>query len=919
MSGYINVITGTPVSAEPEQVQRTKAAPKRASRPSSKGLGCQDCPLHKADGVRKVKNLEYVTDDRSIFVWGIAPGAVENRERVEFRGPAGQLLWKTLKPFKITRKDVNVQNVVRCWPTTTTGGRIADRPPTLAEIKCCSLYTMQALEKAQATTAVHLVFGQVAAKALLKGEYRKDRPIFWSEKLNAKVYALDHPSYFLRGGSQTRLREWHMRIAEAVNSAKRKGRYAYLEQQDYKLVRTAKAARRVVRRARTAGRAGKPVAFDIEYGYVDKSGKPCPADMPGARRVILVVGVSWAKGLARTFVIDHPEVWGSPERNGIVAALKSLLEDSRIQFVAHHGTADEKPLRQELDIRITSYDFDTNYSTYLAWPQLKKYGLDHLSVVRIPEFAGYKEIISQHLSQPANFATIPLAVMRLYNGADCDVTLRLQHLTKQWDGPLLRTYRDVAYILDDMQTRGPYFDQVYYDRVVKERVPNRLKVVTKQIRKIAGRKDFNPNAPQQIAEVVYDRLGFVAPEGYSDRSTAAEVLRIYSQDKRDGLFPKLTIEYRELSRMEGTYLQNYLASAQLHGGQLRTIWWLTGTITGRLRSGGKDRGSEGIINFQNLHGEPMLQNLLISDPRWRRVRKHAKRTSDGFRVVALDPLRDLRTFLNFDYGQIEIRIAAELSGDPLLLAAVESGDIHSAVGHELTGWPIDKIKHDKETRTLVKNIHFGVLYGMSPKSLYEFLIGLGIKITRERVNELHARYFKRYRRVKMLVEHLREFAEKHHYVETMFGFRRPITTDPDEDGRTTFWGNQAINSPIQGTAHQLLLFAMATLKQKPKTYSRLSVPVMEVHDALSFYSTVDETKEAHEQGIHLLQRGVPEYIEKNFSRTLKVPLVAEAKSGFRLGSLVDYSGQSRRKFLSDWLKYDYDLEQKISAKWDLAA
>lgn len=898
---------------------RTPSVNITKKRPAPASLGCETCPLNDEPGIRKVKRLKYVTG-KSIFVWGIAPGMVENNEGEEFLGPSGQMLWQELRRVGIRRRDCDVQNVVRCWPTEEdpVSFRIKDRAPTKAEIKCCSVYTHNALARNAGKAAVHLVFGQVAAQALLGREYKKSVPTFWSEKLQAKVYVMQHPSYFLRGGSRHRLQEWRIRLGEAAKDAKRHGRFTYLEEQDYRLVRNRKTAMRAYRAIKAAAKRGKYTAFDIEYGWTDKNGQACKAGE--GQKTMLVIGFCWTPGVSRVFVLDHPDApLTKKERPGVLEALGLILSDKTILKCAHHGTADVKPIEELLGIKVNGYDFDTNYSTYLKWPQLKAYGLDNLSQQRVPMFAGYKDIVHQYLDvENPNYATIPLKVMVLYNGGDCDVCRRLQYQTRDKRGPLLRTYKDVAFVLDDMQTRGPYFDKKYYDTAVA-RIPARLKKVTRDLRVIARDPEMNLNTPAKIAAVVYDKLKFEPIEGYSPRSTAAEVLRMMSQNPKKGEFPKLVIEYRELSRMEGTYLKNYLESAELNDGQLRTLWWLTGTITGRLRSGGRKNGQQGIINFQNLHGEPMLQNLLISDPRWRRIYQLKKSLSKREWDEVLERVLDLQVFLAFDYAQIEIRIAAEISGDPLLLAAIASGDIHTAVGYELTGWDKDKIKNDKQVRTLIKNIHFGILYGMSKKSLYQFLLGLGIQISEHRCAQLHDRYFHRFRKVREMIEDLQRFAERHGYVETLFGFRRPINLDVDEDGRGTYWGNQAINSPIQGTAHQLLLFAMATLHRKRNTYKKLQVPVMEVHDALDFYVKLRDLPEARAEGISLLQSGVNEYIAANFKKTLSIPLVAESTAGFRLGVMPEYHGGDVVEFLKGWKRKNKEVEEKIESKWGTVA
>lgn len=280
---------------------------------------------------------------------------------------------------------------------------------------------------------------------------------------------------------------------------------------------------------------------------------------------------------------------------------------------------------------------------------------------------------------------------------------------------------------------------------------------------------------------------------------------------------------------------------------------------------------------------------------------------------------NLRCFFALDYSQAEIRMLAELSGDPILLKQFQEGfDIHSSIGHELTGWSKERIKADSKTRQLVKNMVFAIIYGVSRDGLYDYVIAKvreqdGEKadlksISRKKLISLYDAFFKKYKYVKRFIEKMREQAAALHYVDTLFGFRREITEQ--DDSRETFWGNQAVNSPIQGTAHQLILMAIALLQQKPKTYALLQTPLMEVHDALYFFVKVRDLPEAYKQGIQLLKHDVVKYAEKRFKYQLKVPLEAEAEAGFCLGSLVEYTGQPVAEFLKEWKKEHLEVEEK---------
>ena len=270
---------------------------------------------------------------------------------------------------------------------------------------------------------------------------------------------------------------------------------------------------------------------------------------------------------------------------------------------------------------------------------------------------------------------------------------------------------------------------------------------------------------------------------------------------------------------------------------------------------------------------------------------------------------NLDVYLGADHSQLEIRVLAQMSRDKLLVQLVQSGeDIHSAVGHELTGQPIEKIKHDRDLRTAVKGIHFGIIYGMVEESLYWKLKadalerGEEFNMSKEDVAKLYRAYFRKFGGVKIFMDGLVEFGREHGYVKTLFGFPREIAVAGDES-RTTFWENQCKNSPIQGTAHQLMLIAMAITSLKKQTYNLLQTLSMEVHDSLYDFVQLRNLAEAYKQFIYLMEKDVLVYVKKWWPEVdWVVPLKAEAKAGFRLGVMVEYHGESVEEFIDSWCK-----------------
>ncbi len=280
------------------------------------------------------------------------------------------------------------------------------------------------------------------------------------------------------------------------------------------------------------------------------------------------------------------------------------------------------------------------------------------------------------------------------------------------------------------------------------------------------------------------------------------------------------------------------------------------------------------------------------------------------KTLDMKKLGNLWVFLGADYSQIEIRFLAEISGDPLLIKQLNSGvDIHCLVGHELTGWPVEKIAKDKVMRRIIKTFHFALVYGVGEPGMYRRMQAEGLKVTKKQVHSYFQAYFTKYKGVKKFIENARDRVERLGYIDTLFGpFRRYI--NKNDAKRTTYWANQAVNSPIQGTAHQMVLTAIALHDIKPKTYSLLQNPIMEIHDALYWRVRLRDLQEATKQQVHLLQEGAPRYIERAFSYKMRVPLLAETEAGFCLGSMIPYNGERIEDFLKVWRAKHIEVEKK---------
>lgn len=941
------------------------AKPVAAKRSRKQDLrGCDHCSLNKVKGVKKI--MGHVRGKQLLIV-AQSPGPEENEAGVELIGRSGQFLWDELEKVGILRKHADIQNVVRCFPATRTEGTYESylkmRNPSALEIKCCSIHTEKAMESVKARHI--LVLGQVAHKAFLKTRSVPKQKIFYSKELGAKVYLADHPAFFIRGyGAGERLATFRGTLKQLAGALKDKevvidNVYSFLHKQKYVLVDTQAKAIEASKSIRNYA-ASRRIAIDIEY------------DDELENRQVFAVGACPKPGLTYVFMTGHP-TQNPRTADKIWDVMVDLLEDGDIRKVMHYGCSDVMALEQKAGIRTRGFDWDTNYSDYLWYPDAKAYGLSAIAERRFQAFSGYKQIIVADLmaglpedvkiptiianarddqklnwlakkAKQYHLSRCSPETIRLYNGADCDLTKRIELDTKKdVPHPLVKLYMDLSFVLKRMEANGPIFDYIQHAKVDKL-YPLLIDEKLKKLRKLTDNEDFNPDSHPQVFDAVYNYFGLEYPMSKGKPNTQKKTMLMLS---REHPFPGEVVEYRKLTKAKGTYIDGQFECAEQWGGRLRTTFWATGTRTGRLSSSG---GDEGGVNLQNLHGDPQLQNMLVADKRWRKVYKVAARLARKYDCTADDMphkdergkmipatptgryvcrrlmrwvernMPDLKTYLILDYGQVEVRVAAQMSGDENLLKDCLSSDIHTLVGVAMTGWSADKIRNDKKTRTLTKNVHFGILFGISKQNLYEFIKAMDptYEGTPEEVERAYDRYFKRYPGIGDFIASQRAYAEEHGCVYTMFGLRQPLNIDKRRDDGDDYsqyetyedlktgnvsWKNQAINGPVQGTAHQLMEAALINLHRKPNRYKVLGVPCMEVHDAIYMMVNVLELQAAYKKARYLLEKESLATVKRDFpDMEWTVPIVTEAEACMRLGDKVplDEEGFDSESYLMRW-------------------
>jgi DNA polymerase I len=244
------------------------------------------------------------------------------------------------------------------------------------------------------------------------------------------------------------------------------------------------------------------------------------------------------------------------------------------------------------------------------------------------------------------------------------------------------------------------------------------------------------------------------------------------------------------------------------------------------------------------------------------------------------------------------------------------------VGHALTGWSIEKIKSDDRVRRIVKALHFGIIYGLKAPGLVAHLAAQGIKVTIDEMEKYRQRYFKRFSGVAEWLENQIALTEELGYTLDIFGQKRPVNVEEQkymgDEYEGAFWENQAVNTPVQGGAHKMMLISVAALHRKPEEYDQLQHPQLEIHDALYFDTQLKNMWKAYEQGKPLLEKEPVDSVRKDFEFDWTVPLKAEASAGFRHGVKVKDLGEGKMTttsaFLNKWCQKNRELGLKLQAE-----
>jgi DNA polymerase-1 len=558
-----------------------------------------------------------------------------------------------------------------------------------------------------------------------------------------------------------------------------------------------------------------------------------------SRKAELVgISISMESRTAAYIPVGHEDSNENLPLDRTLDIIKSICHDESILKVGQNLKYDMQVFKN-YGVDFKGRIFDTMLASYVLDPSSRQHGLSALAM----KYFDYKmqpitDLIGTGKKQKS-FATVSVGDAVFYAGEDADITFRifrilqprlkeagLEKLYYEMEIPLIEVLR----VMEEVGVR------VNRDKLreISNNMSGQLQSLTEKIYKIAG-CEFNINSPVQLQKVLFEDLQLptkgktAGKTGYStDSSVLEELAEIHE-------LPRLILDYRELTKVKSTYSDALVELIDPGTSRIHTSFNQAVTATGRLSS-----------------SDPNLQNIPVRTELGREVRE------------AFVPADDDHIFLSADYSQVELRLMAHIAGDETMIRSfINDEDIHRRTAAEVYGVKIDDVTPEMRRRAKVAN--FAVIYGVSAYGLSR-----QVEMTVKESAKFIDIYFERYPGVKKFMEEIVRKAEEQGYVSTIFGRRRYI---PDIKAKNRqvreFAKRAAINTPIQGSAADIIKLAMIKIHNDFIEHQLKSKMVLQVHDELLFdvFNPELETVKA------IVKEGMENVVE------LKIPLKADIGTG----------------------------------------
>lgn len=576
------------------------------------------------------------------------------------------------------------------------------------------------------------------------------------------------------------------------------------------------------------------VAFDCETESLDtQNAKILGFSLSVKSGEAVYVPISYGENL-----FDLVEI----SKDDVIPELKRLFTCENINLIFHNGKFDLKILcnngfftLQDLKCNI----FDTMIGFWLENPERsgKSFSLEYLAETVL----GLKGIeFSEIVQKGQTFKDVDLKIATDYAAEDADFTFQLYEKLKNCSESVLNSdlYKmemKILPILAQMEITGIHIDSKILEDFNIE-LTEGIKNTEQKIYSEVGH-EFNISSPKQLQTVLFEErklpTGKKTKTGYSTDISVLEELALLD------IVPKMILEFREMTKLKSTYVETLPKLADKNS-RIHTDFIQTGTATGRL----------------SCH-EPNLQNIPV-------------RTDAGRKIRSAFTSPEGKILISADYSQIELVVLAHLSGDENMCNAFKSGiDVHKSTASKIFNVSMEEVT--PEMRRTAKTINFGVIYGMSA-----FRLAKDLGISRTQAKQFIDNYFETYSKINDFINFTIEFAEKNGYVETIFNRRRPILNINSKNKLEKSAAERiAVNSPVQGSAADIVKKAMIDVDSALKEKNNGSKILLQVHDELIFECNDDEKTVSETIKI------IKEKMEN--AANLSVPLKVSVESGKNWG------------------------------------
>lgn len=527
---------------------------------------------------------------------------------------------------------------------------------------------------------------------------------------------------------------------------------------------------------------------------------------------------------------------GALGQQKVIDELKPLFENPKIGFFGHNVKCDLEVLANA-GIKVANICFDTILASYLLNSHSRQHSLEHLALEYFSKVLPALKELTGKGKKEIPLKEVPIEKLCRYSCEAVDLSFRLKQLLepqlteRKLSNLLYEIELPLVSVLAEMEKHGIYADVDYLNSMAHE-VNQLLRAVEKEIYTLAG-EEFNLNSPKQLSHILFTKMGIKPPKKTATGlSTNADVLEVLKDEHP--LAGKL-LEYRALEKLRSTYIEALPIEVNPHSHRIHCNFNQTVAATGRLAC-----------------QEPNLQNIPVRTDLGRKIRGAFRPQKQGW------------SYLSADYSQIELRLLAHLSKDPTLIEAFRKHeDIHASTAANVMNIPLEQVT--RELRYQAKAVNFGIVYGQQAYGLSQEL-GIDVKEAAHFIE----RYFNKYEKVKEYIEHSKLMTRKTGKAVTMTSRERLIPEIHSQNYMIRSAAERlAINTPLQGTAADLIKMAMIQIDKEIRKHHLKTMMILQIHDELLF-EVPDEELPTLEKLVKRIMEGVMH---------LDVPLVVDISIG----------------------------------------